>query len=322
MYLALGGQFERAREIMMTVDIAELDPQGLVAASWAVSRVGPDQLVPSLLARLEREAEEFLSMGDLPLGPRSTVAGLLEAGAGRLDRALDFFDDAVRVGDARAPLWGALARLEQGRVAHSVVAVGATDDSTNSSAVDHTLGSARTFFVAGGYGSLLARCDGVDQAVDAWSAPHGGRLVPGPRWAVGFGVQPPVDVRPSKGLAALHYLIAKRGRAVPAVELDLAANGHDTSSIADLFADKDIMVLSDEMYDRLIYDGQKFVSFAATSQTAFEKTLTFNAGSKTYSMTGWRCGYVAGPQPIIKGMSSLQSQTTSEIGRASRRERV
>src|SRR5690606_21448401 len=43
----------------------------------------------------------------------------------------------------------------------------------------------------------------------------------------------------------------------------------------------------------------------------YEKTLTFNAGSKTYSMTGWRIGYVAGPEQVIKAMSKLQSQTTS-----------
>jgi aspartate aminotransferase len=81
--------------------------------------------------------------------------------------------------------------------------------------------------------------------------------------------------------------------------------------IAGLFAGKEIVVFSDEMYDRLVYEGQEFLSFAATGQAAYDQTLTFNAGSKTYSMTGWRCGYVAGPQAIIKGMSSLQSQTTS-----------
>jgi hypothetical protein len=236
--LALRGRFEPAREIMTTLDARDLDVQGLVAAAWAVSRVGPDDLVPSLLARLDGETDEFLSQGDLPLGPRSTVAGLLAAGAGRLDRSVDFFDDAVRVGDARAPLWGALARLEQARVVHCVEAVGVGDDSgdTSPAAADHALISARTFFGAGGYGSLLTRCDAVDRAVDSWSAPGGGRLIPGTRWTIGFGVQPPVDVRPSKGLLALHYLITNRHRSVPAVELDLAANGDDPSPIADLFA--------------------------------------------------------------------------------------
>ncbi len=53
------------------------------------------------------------------------------------------------------------------------------------------------------------------------------------------------------------------------------------------------------------------MSFAAISPRSYEQTLTFNAGSKTYSMTGWRIGYVAGPEKIIKELAKLQSQTTS-----------
>lgn len=85
----------------------------------------------------------------------------------------------------------------------------------------------------------------------------------------------------------------------------------EVRAIAKLVADKDIVVFSDEMYDRLIYGNQRFLSFAACSPKNYAKTLTFNAGSKTYSMTGWRVGYVAGPEPIIKAMAKLQSQTTS-----------
>jgi aspartate aminotransferase len=85
----------------------------------------------------------------------------------------------------------------------------------------------------------------------------------------------------------------------------------EVRAVARLVEDKDITVFSDEMYDRLIYGDQRFLSFAAVSPKVYEKTLTFNAGSKAYSMTGWRIGYVAGPEPIVKGMAKLQSQTTS-----------
>lgn len=85
----------------------------------------------------------------------------------------------------------------------------------------------------------------------------------------------------------------------------------EVKAVADAVADRDIMVFSDEMYDRLIYGNQRFISFATVNQKLYDKTLTFNAGSKTYAMTGWRIGYVAGPEPIIKQMSKLQSQTTS-----------
>ncbi len=85
----------------------------------------------------------------------------------------------------------------------------------------------------------------------------------------------------------------------------------EVKAVADVVAAKDIIVFSDEMYDRLIYGNQRFMSFAAAGPDVYEKTLTFNAGSKTYAMTGWRIGYVAGPEPIIKAMAKLQSQTTS-----------
>ena len=65
------------------------------------------------------------------------------------------------------------------------------------------------------------------------------------------------------------------------------------------------------MYDRLLYGGRTFKSFGAVSDHAYDHTITFNAGSKTYSMTGWRVGYAAGPVELIKGMAKLQSQTTS-----------
>ena len=85
----------------------------------------------------------------------------------------------------------------------------------------------------------------------------------------------------------------------------------EVKAIAEVVKGKDIIVFSDEMYDRLIYGDQRFMSFAAVSPEAYEQTLTFNAGSKTYAMTGWRVGYTAGPEWIIKGMAKLQSQTTS-----------
>lgn len=85
----------------------------------------------------------------------------------------------------------------------------------------------------------------------------------------------------------------------------------EVRAIAAVTAGKDLIVLSDEIYDRLVFGDQKFLSFAAVSPQAYEQTLTMNGGSKTYSMTGWRVGYVAGPQPIIKAMAKLQSQGTS-----------
>lgn len=86
----------------------------------------------------------------------------------------------------------------------------------------------------------------------------------------------------------------------------------ETKAIADMLMDyPNVLVLSDEMYDKLLYTGEKYLSFGATCKEMYERTVTFNAGSKTYSMTGWRIGYAAGPAEIIKNMAKIQSQTTS-----------
>ena len=72
-----------------------------------------------------------------------------------------------------------------------------------------------------------------------------------------------------------------------------------------------VCVMSDEIYEKLIYGSTKFVSFASLSEDAFKRTLTLNGLSKAYSMTGWRLGYTAGPLEVIKAMSRLQDHMTS-----------
>lgn len=85
----------------------------------------------------------------------------------------------------------------------------------------------------------------------------------------------------------------------------------ELKAIAKVLEGTQVMVLSDEIYEKLIYGDTKFVSFAAVSRDAYDRTLTLNGLSKTYSMTGWRLGYAAGPLEIIKAMGRLQSHMTS-----------
>jgi aspartate aminotransferase len=70
-------------------------------------------------------------------------------------------------------------------------------------------------------------------------------------------------------------------------------------------------VLTDDMYEHLLYDGHKFFTMAQIEPGLYERTLTMNGLSKAYCMTGWRLGYAAGPEPLIKNMCKLQSQSTS-----------
>src|SRR3954462_14363263 len=72
-----------------------------------------------------------------------------------------------------------------------------------------------------------------------------------------------------------------------------------------------VWVLSDDMYEHLVYDDFKFFSPAQIEPGLYERTLTLNGVSKAYCMTGWRIGYAGGPEPLIKAMAMIQSQSTS-----------
>jgi aspartate aminotransferase len=72
-----------------------------------------------------------------------------------------------------------------------------------------------------------------------------------------------------------------------------------------------VWVMSDDMYEHLVYDDFEFFTPAQLEPRLYERTLTINGVSKTYCMTGWRIGYGGGPEPLIKAMAMLQSQSTS-----------
>jgi len=72
-----------------------------------------------------------------------------------------------------------------------------------------------------------------------------------------------------------------------------------------------VWVLTDDMYEHLVYGGFKFSTMAEVEPRLYERTLTMNGVSKAYAMTGWRIGYCAGPEPLIQAMAKLQSQSAS-----------
>lgn len=73
----------------------------------------------------------------------------------------------------------------------------------------------------------------------------------------------------------------------------------------------DVLILSDEIYEHILFDGRTFRSFAAINPDLKDRTLTVNGVSKAYAMTGWRIGYGAGPKALIGGMTKVQSQISS-----------
>ena len=84
----------------------------------------------------------------------------------------------------------------------------------------------------------------------------------------------------------------------------------ELSALAKVLQGTDVMVLSDEIYEKLVYGDTRFVSFASLSDDAYNRTLTINGLSKAFAMTGWRLGYTAGPLDAIKAMGRLQSHMT------------
>ncbi|NEO26683.1 MAG: pyridoxal phosphate-dependent aminotransferase, partial [Kamptonema sp. SIO4C4] len=84
-------------------------------------------------------------------------------------------------------------------------------------------------------------------------------------------------------------------------------------ALAEVVVEKDILVVSDEIYEKILYDGAEHLSIGSVSPEAFARTITSNGFAKSYAMTGWRVGYAAGPVEIIKGMTRLQSHSTSNV---------
>lgn len=86
---------------------------------------------------------------------------------------------------------------------------------------------------------------------------------------------------------------------------------NEIKAIAKVVEKSGIYVISDEIYEKLVYGGEKHYSIAAASEYLKEHTIIINGMSKTYSMTGWRIGYLAAPAELAKAISSMQSHTTS-----------
>ena len=85
----------------------------------------------------------------------------------------------------------------------------------------------------------------------------------------------------------------------------------ELEAIVNVAAEEDIYVLSDEIYEKLVYDGVKHVSIGSLSQEAYDLTITVNGFSKSYAMTGWRLGYLAAPDAVARAVDSIQSHTSS-----------
>ena len=96
----------------------------------------------------------------------------------------------------------------------------------------------------------------------------------------------------------------------------------ELAALAEVVSGKEMLVISDDIYEKIIYDDGPFTNIASLSEELRNRTVVVNGVSKAYSMTGWRIGYAAGPEEIIKAMTKLQSQNTSNPTSISQRAAV
>ena len=87
----------------------------------------------------------------------------------------------------------------------------------------------------------------------------------------------------------------------------------EIKALAQVIVDNDILVVSDEIYEKILYDGVTHLSIGSLNDEIFQRTIVSNGFAKAYSMTGWRVGYIAADTEIINAMKSIQSHSTSNV---------
>ncbi|RMG69285.1 MAG: pyridoxal phosphate-dependent aminotransferase [Calditrichaeota bacterium] len=134
-----------------------------------------------------------------------------------------------------------------------------------------------------------------------------------------------IDTLADGGKLTAELLSANLAPSTAAVLLNSPANPtgvvyteQELSWLAEVLADHSCWIISDEIYEKIIFDGLRHVSPAHFARLA-ARTVVINGVSKAYAMTGWRIGYAAGPKPLIQAMARIQSHTTSNASAISQR---
>ena len=119
----------------------------------------------------------------------------------------------------------------------------------------------------------------------------------------------------------LRQILKEKDDAVRSQDFDKAGELRDREmeikaeikAIAQVIVEADILVVSDEIYEKILYDGVTHVSIGSLGEEIFQRTIISNGFAKAYSMTGWRVGYLAGPVDLIKATITIQSHSTSNV---------
>jgi aspartate aminotransferase len=152
-------------------------------------------------------------------------------------------------------------------------------------------------------------------------------IIPAPYWVsyldmplLADGTPVPVVCRPEDGFkltpAALQAAITPRAKWLvlnsPCNPTGTVYTRAELKALAQvLLRHPHVWVLSDDIYEHLLFDGVEFATIAQVEPELYGRTLTVNGVSKTYAMTGWRIGFCGGPKPLVRNMAKVQSQTTT-----------
>ena len=151
-------------------------------------------------------------------------------------------------------------------------------------------------------------------------------ILPAPYWVsypdqIVLNSAAPVIVKTDEGNAfkitpeILKANLSKKTKALilnsPSNPTGLAYDRKSLEAIAEIAVKHDFYIISDEIYEKLIYDGFEHISIASLGGEIKQRTIVVNGISKSYAMTGWRIGFAAGPRDIINAMTNIQSQSTS-----------
>jgi aspartate aminotransferase len=164
------------------------------------------------------------------------------------------------------------------------------------------------------YNAFMSILDGDSQAIV--QAPY---WVSYPEQVRLSGAEPLIIPAPEAGvglnIAGMQTAITPKTRAIilnsPCNPTGHVDSSEDLEAIAKLAIDNDLIVISDDIYDKLIFDGREFVSIVKLVPAMKDRTVVINGVSKSYAMTGWRLGYALGPPEIISAMRKIQDQSTS-----------
>lgn len=151
-------------------------------------------------------------------------------------------------------------------------------------------------------------------------------IVPAPYWLsypemvrIAGGVPVPVKGEDASGFKIspeqLEAAMTPKTTAVvlnsPSNPTGLVYTRDELKRLGDVCVRHNLWIISDEIYERMVYGGREHISIASLSKALFDRTLTVNGMSKAYAMTGWRIGYAAGPQALISAMTTVQSHISS-----------